>query len=78
MKFIMVFVLAATLALVGCSGKSKSDRLAEIQTQVEVITAKVNQLQDDVNYVKQDSYIARGDAARANQRLDNQAKLFRK
>lgn len=40
--------------------------------------AKVDQLSNDVNAMRSDVQAAKDDAARANQRLDNQATKYRK
>ncbi|WP_025475748.1 LPP leucine zipper domain-containing protein, partial [Yersinia pestis] len=40
--------------------------------------AKVDQLSNDVNAVRADVQAAKDDAARANQRLDNQAQAYKK
>ncbi len=62
-------VLGSTL-LAGCSSNAKIDQLS---SDVQTLSAKVEQLSNDVNAMRSDVQAAKDDAARANQRLDNQA-----
>ncbi|WP_366544591.1 major outer membrane lipoprotein [Salmonella enterica] len=67
-------VLGSTL-LAGCSSNAKIDQLS---SDVQTLSAKVEQLSNDVNAMRSDVQAAKDDAARANQRLDNQATKYRK
>ncbi|MDU7045596.1 MAG: major outer membrane lipoprotein [Enterobacter roggenkampii] len=59
----------------GCSSNAKIDQLS---SDVQTLNAKVDQLSNDVNAMRSDVQAAKDDAARANQRLDNQATKYRK
>ncbi|MBZ7110075.1 major outer membrane lipoprotein [Klebsiella pneumoniae] len=61
--------------LAGCSSNAKIDQLS---SDVQTLNAKVDQLSNDVNAMRSDVQAAKDDAARANQRLDNQAHSYRK
>lgn len=76
-KVLVGAVLAGSMVLAGCSS-NKTEKIDSLGEQVQVIENKVDQLQGDVDAMKQDVLIVRGDAARANQRLDNQAQSYRK
>jgi murein lipoprotein len=69
-----VVILGSTL-LAGCSSNAKIDQLS---SDVQTLNAKVDQLSNDVNAMRSDVQAAKDDAARANQRLDNQATKYRK
>lgn len=76
-KAILGAVLASTLALAGCSS-DKHASLEQVQSDVKVVQQKVDVLEKDVVSIRQDADQAKGEAARANQRLDNQATAYRK
>lgn len=76
-KVILGTILMGAIAVTGCTSK-KTERLETLSSQVQVIDEKVNGLQTEVDAMKQDVLIVRGDAARANQRLDNLATKYRK
>ncbi|HDR2377016.1 TPA: murein lipoprotein [Enterobacter asburiae] len=76
-KAILGAVLVGTLAVTGCTSH-KTERLEKLSGDVATLNQKVDQLQSDVDVMKQDVLIVRGEAARANQRLDNQATSYRK
>nr|P02938.1 RecName: Full=Major outer membrane lipoprotein Lpp; Flags: Precursor [Serratia marcescens]AAA26566.1 outer membrane protein [Serratia marcescens]CAA24640.1 unnamed protein product [Serratia marcescens] len=59
----------------GCSSNAKIDQLS---SDVQTLNAKVDQLSNDVNAMRSDVQAAKDDAARANQRLDNQAHAYKK
>ena len=61
--------------LAGCSSNAKIDQLS---SDVQTLNAKVDQLSNDVNAMRSDVQVAKDDAARANQRLDNMATKYRK
>lgn len=77
MKSIVVAgLVAGSLVMAGCS--SKHAKIEQVQAEVQVVNEKVNLLEKDVTALKQDVDIAKGEAARANQRLDNQVTTYRK
>lgn len=76
-KIVLGSVVMSSILLAGCSSH-KAERLDQLSTDVQVINEKVNYLQNDVAQIKQDADVARGEAARANQRLDNQVTMYRK
>ncbi len=76
-KVIFGSIFVATMALAGCSS-DKHASLEQVQSDVKVVQTKVDNLEKDVSALKQDADIAKGEAARANQRLDNQATAYRK
>nr|WP_049810790.1 major outer membrane lipoprotein [Salmonella enterica] len=61
--------------MAGCSSNAKIDQLS---SDVQTLSAKVEQLSNDVNAMRSDVQAAKDDAARANQRLDNQATKYLK
>jgi len=75
-KVILGVVLASAMILSGCSNKHSS--VDEVQSQVQVVGQKVDALQKDVVALRKDTDEAQAEAARANQRLDNQATSYRK
>jgi murein lipoprotein len=68
-------ITKAGALLAGCSSNAKIDQLS---SDVQTLNAKVDQLSNDVNAMRSDVQAAKDDAARANQRLDNQATKYRK
>lgn len=75
-KVLVGAMLAGSLALAGCS--SDGVQLTKLDAQVQTLNEKVDVLQGDVNVLKHDTKAASDEAARANQRLDNQATAYRK
>lgn len=71
-------MLAGAMIMAGCSSNAKHQTVEQLDQQVQVVGQKVDKLQDDVNGLKQETLVVRGEAARANQRLDNQAQAYRK
>ena len=71
----VAIAIAALGLLAGCSSNAKIDQLS---SDVQTLNAKVDQLSNDVNAIRSDVQAAKDDAARANQRLDNQAHSYRK
>ncbi|MGK2946839.1 MAG: major outer membrane lipoprotein [Candidatus Malihini olakiniferum] len=67
-------ILGSTL-LAGCSSNAKIDQLS---SDSQTLNAKVNQLSSDINAIRADTEAAKDDAARANQRLDNQVHTYKK
>lgn len=76
-KVILGAVLAGSMVLAGCSS-DKHATLDQVQSDVKVVQKKVDVLEKDVVGLRQDADQAKGEAARANQRLDNQATAYRK
>ncbi|MEY4474493.1 MAG: hypothetical protein RL248_260 [Pseudomonadota bacterium] len=74
-KLVLGAVILASAMLAGCSNSAKMDQLS---SDVQTLNAKVDQLSNDVNAVRSDVQAAKDDAARANQRLDNQAHAYKK
>lgn len=76
-KIIVGTILAGSLVLAGCSS-DKHASLEQVQSDVKVVQTKVDNLEKDVVALRQDTDIAKGEAARANQRLDNQVSTYKK
>ncbi|PWD16649.1 murein lipoprotein [Salmonella enterica subsp. enterica serovar Rubislaw] len=74
-KLVLGAVILGFTLLAGCSRNAKIDQLS---SDVQTLNAKVDQLSNDVNAMRSDVQAAKDDAARANQRLDNQATKYRK
>lgn len=70
-------MVAGAIMLSGCT-TAKTERIEDLSKQVQGVEQKVEKLQTDVKGLKQETLIVRGEAARANQRLDNQAQSYRK
>ncbi|WP_127959379.1 major outer membrane lipoprotein [Serratia microhaemolytica] len=67
-------ILSATM-LAGCSNRAQMDQLS---SDVQALNVKVDQLNSDVSAIRSDVQVARDEAARANQRLDNQVHSYKK
>ncbi|CAK9885198.1 MAG: Major outer membrane prolipoprotein Lpp [Candidatus Erwinia impunctatus] len=74
-KLVLGAVVLASTMLAGCANNTKLDQLS---SDVQTLNAKVDQLSGDVNAMRSDVQAAKDDAARANQRLDNQTRSYRK
>lgn len=74
-KLVMGAVILASTLLAGCSSNAKMDQLS---TDVQTLNSKVDQLSNDVNAIRSDVQAAKDEAARANQRLDNQTQAYKK
>lgn len=68
-------VILSSIFLAGCSSNAKIDQLS---SDVQTLNAKIDQINNDVNAMRSDVQSTKDDAARANQRLDNQATSYRK
>lgn len=68
-KVLVGVMLAGSLALAGCSSDAKD---------IKAVDTKVEVLKQDVDGLKLDVQEAKSEAARANQRLDNQVSTYRK
>lgn len=75
-KVLVGAMLAGSLVLAGCS--SDGANLTKLDADVQVLSQKVEVLQGDVNVLKHETKAVSDEAARANQRLDNQATAYRK
>ncbi|HCJ8468019.1 TPA: murein lipoprotein [Escherichia coli] len=75
-KILTTTLILGTVLLAGCS--SKHAKIDQLQTDIGVVNQKVDALQNDVNGLRQDVEVAKSEAARANLRLDNQVKTYRK
>ena len=73
-KLVLGAVILGSTLLAGCSSNAKIDQLS---SDVQTLNAKVDQLSNDVNAMRSDVQAAKDDAARANQRLDNQAHAYK-
>lgn len=73
-KLVLGAVILGSTLLAGCSN-SKVDQLS---ADVSALNTKVDQLSSDVSSLRSDVQSAKDDAARANQRLDNQTRSYRK
>ncbi|CAQ84006.1 MULTISPECIES: major outer membrane lipoprotein [Photorhabdus] len=74
-KIVLGAVVLASTLLAGCSSTAKVDQLS---SDIQTLNAKVDQLSNDVNSVRTDIQAAKDEAARANQRLDNQVRSYKK
>ncbi|WMQ73578.1 MAG: Major outer membrane lipoprotein Lpp 1 [Sodalis sp.] len=74
-KLVLGAVILGSTLLAGCSGNAKIDQLS---SDVQTLNAKADQISNDVNALRSDVQVAKDDAVRANQRLDNQATSYRK
>ncbi|MDE9427143.1 major outer membrane lipoprotein [Xenorhabdus bovienii] len=74
-KVVFGAVILASTLLAGCSSATKVEQLA---TQVNTLGSKVDQLRNDLSAVHSDVQSAKEEAARANNRLDNQVRSYKK
>ncbi|OZI14007.1 murein lipoprotein [Sodalis-like symbiont of Philaenus spumarius] len=74
-KLVLGAVILGSTLLAGCSSNAKIDQLS---SDVQTLNTKVDQISNDVNALRFDVQAAKDDAARAHQRLDNQATSYRK
>ncbi|AOM40306.1 major outer membrane lipoprotein [Xenorhabdus hominickii] len=74
-KVLLGAVILASTMLAGCSSATKVEQLA---SQVQTLGSKVDQLSNDLSSVRSDVQSAKDEAARANQRLNNQVKSYKK
>ncbi len=72
-KLVLGAVILGSTLLAGCSSNAKIDQLS---SDVQTLNAKVDA--ERRNAMRSDVQAAKDDAARANQRLDNQATKYRK
>jgi murein lipoprotein len=74
-KLVLGSVILGSTLLEGCSSNTKFKQLS---TDVQILNAKVEQLSNDVTAIHSDVQAVKDDAARANQRLDNQVNAYKK
>ncbi|PHM29121.1 major outer membrane lipoprotein [Xenorhabdus budapestensis] len=74
-KVVLGAVILASTMLAGCTSPPKVDQLS---SQVQTLGSKVDQLSNEVSSMHSDVQTARDEAARANQRLDNQVRSYKK
>ncbi|CAJ0991711.1 major outer membrane lipoprotein [Pantoea sp. Nvir] len=74
-KMALSVVLLSSTLLLGCSSDIKTQQLS---SEVQTLYKKVDQLGTDMKSMSSNVQTAKGDAARANQRLDNQAHSYHK
>lgn len=76
-KIMVGALLMTSMVLAGCSS-DKHATIEGVQKDVQTVQMKVDNLQKDVTELRQDTDMAKGEAARANQRLDNQVATYKK
>ena len=74
-KVVLGSIVLASALLAGCSNSSQINKLS---SDVQTLNGKVDQLSNDVQSLRSDVQIAKDEAARANQRLDNQVRRYKK
>lgn len=75
-KIIIATLITGTMFLAGCS--TTNQKIDQLSTDVQILNQKVDTLQGDVNQLHQDVQQVGSEAARANQRLDNQVVMYKK
>uniref|UniRef100_A0A3B0MK53 Major outer membrane lipoprotein Lpp n=1 Tax=Arsenophonus endosymbiont of Trialeurodes vaporariorum TaxID=235567 RepID=A0A3B0MK53_9GAMM len=74
-KVVLGSIVLASALLAGCSNSSQINKLS---SDVQTLNGKVDQLSNDVQSLRTDVQTAKDEAARANQRLDNQVLRYKK
>ncbi|MDR5610944.1 MULTISPECIES: major outer membrane lipoprotein [unclassified Arsenophonus] len=74
-KVVLGSIVLASSLLAGCSNSSQINKLS---SDVQTLNGKVDQLSNDVQSLRTDVQTAKDEAARANQRLDNQVRRYKK
>ncbi|ACS85460.1 MULTISPECIES: major outer membrane lipoprotein [Pectobacteriaceae] len=74
-KLVLGAVILGSTLLAGCSSNAKLDQLS---SDVSSLNDKVSALTSKVDALATDVQAAKDDAARANQRLDNQVRTYKK
>ncbi|SPP31250.1 Major outer membrane lipoprotein Lpp [Arsenophonus endosymbiont of Aleurodicus floccissimus] len=74
-KVLLGSIVLASALLAGCSNSSQINKLS---SDVQTVNGKVDQLSNDVQSLRIDVQTAKDEAARANQRLDNQVRRYKK
>ena len=76
-KLVLGAVILASGLLEGCSS-SNNAQLDQISSDVSSLNSQVQQLSSDVQSARAEAKSAYDEAARANQRLDNQVTTYKK
>lgn len=74
-KVVLSSIVLASALLAGCSNSSQMNKMS---SDVQTLNGKVDQLSNDVQSLRTDVQTAKDEAARANQRLDNQVRRYKK
>ena len=74
-KILLGSIVLASALLAGCSNSTEVQKLS---SDVQTLNGKGDQLSNDVQSLRSDVQTAQEEAARANQRLDNQVRTYKK
>ncbi|MGP1923809.1 MAG: major outer membrane lipoprotein [Arsenophonus sp. NEOnobi-MAG3] len=74
-KVVLGSIFFASALLAGCSNSSQINKLS---SDVQTLNDKVDQLSNDVQSLGINVQTAKDEASRANQRLDNQVRVYKK
>ncbi|MFS1563706.1 MAG: major outer membrane lipoprotein [Candidatus Arsenophonus phytopathogenicus] len=74
-KVVLGSIVLASALLAGCSNSSQ---ISKLSSDVQTLNSKVDLLSNDVQSLRTDVQTAKDEAARANQRLDNQVRRYKK
>ncbi|KPD02456.1 major outer membrane lipoprotein [Moellerella wisconsensis] len=74
-KLLLGSIVLASALLAGCSNSTEVQKLS---SDVQTLNGKVDQLSNDVQSLRTDVQAAQQEATRANQRLDNQVRTYKK
>ncbi|MFP3029186.1 MAG: major outer membrane lipoprotein [Arsenophonus sp.] len=74
-KVVLGSIVLVSVLLAGCS---KSSQINKLSSDVETLNDKVDQLSNDVQSLDINVQTTKDEAARANQRLDNQVHGYKK
>lgn len=74
-KVVLGSIFLASALLAGCSNNSQINKLS---SDVKTLNGKVDQLSNDIQLLRTDVQTVKDEATRANQRLDNQVRRYKK
>nr|WP_314265365.1 major outer membrane lipoprotein [uncultured Moellerella sp.] len=77
-KLLLGSIVLASALLAGCSSTTTNTEIQKLSSDVQSLNGKVDQLSNDVQTLRTDVQSAQQEAARANQRLDNQVTTYKK
>lgn len=77
-KILIGGLVLGSVVLSGCSTSNTNVKLDKLTTDVGMLSQKVDAMQEDMKVMRQDINVTYQEAQRANQRLDNQVKTYRK
>lgn len=77
-KILIGGLVLGSVILSGCSTSNTNVKLDKLTTDVGMLSQKVDAMQEDMKVMRQDINVTYQEAQRANQRLDNQVKTYRK